>query len=127
MPRPKNSPSKLWSKLKPLARQMRHKPTLAENTLWQAVRRKALGINFRRQHAIDRFIVDFYAPAVNLVVEVDGSIHEYTEEEDAIRQLFLEEVYGLTFLRFSNGNVIKHTEAVLESIAEKIAELQTPP
>lgn len=127
MSRPNNSSHKLWLKLKPLARQMRHEPTSAEDILWQKLRRKALGINFRRQHAIDKFIVDFYAPAVNLVIEVDGSIHDYTEEEDVIRQLYLEEVYELTFLRFSNGDVIQHIEAVLERIAEKIIELQTPP
>ncbi|MEL6308715.1 MAG: DUF559 domain-containing protein [Chloroflexota bacterium] len=85
----------LWAKLKPLAKQMRHAPTPAEDVLWQGLRRNALGIKFRRQHAIDRFIVDFFAYKIKLVVEVDGSIHEYTAEEDAIRQQYLEEVYGL--------------------------------
>ncbi|MGB7339880.1 MAG: endonuclease domain-containing protein [Phototrophicaceae bacterium] len=119
----KTSPE-LWAKLKPLAKQMRHQPTPAENLLWQRLRRKALGVRFRRQHAINRFIVDFYAPKINLVIEVDGSIHDYTQEEDAIRQIFLEEVYGLTFLRFSNGDVIKNMTAVLSVIDETIHTLQ---
>ncbi|MCI0351716.1 MAG: DUF559 domain-containing protein, partial [Acidobacteriales bacterium] len=109
----------LWDKLKPLAKQMRHAPTPAEDALWQRLCRHAVcGAKFRRQHAIDRFIVDFYCPVAQLVVEVDGVIHEYTEEEDAIRQQFLEDVHGLTVLRFTNGDVLQKIDAVLESIAE---------
>ncbi|MEL7433602.1 MAG: DUF559 domain-containing protein [Chloroflexota bacterium] len=114
---------KLWAKLKPLAKQMRHDPTPAEDILWQRLRRNALGNKFRRQHAVDCFIVDFYAPKVKLVVEVDGAIHEYTAEEDAIRQQYLEEVFGLIFLRFENGDVIKQTSAVVSVIGEKVQQL----
>jgi very-short-patch-repair endonuclease len=40
---------------------MRRQPTLAEDILWQFLRRGGVaGMKFRRQHAIDRFIVDFY-------------------------------------------------------------------
>src|SRR5689334_5456897 len=91
----------LWAKIKPLARQMRHEPTPAENVLWQKLRRKGVAdAGFRRQHPIDRFIVDFYCHEARLVVEVDGSIHEYTQEEDALRQEFLESL-GLRVIRFS--------------------------
>jgi very-short-patch-repair endonuclease len=118
-PRPANTSPALWEKLKPLAKQMRHAPTPAEDVLWQKLRRHALGgIKFRRQHAIDRFIVDFYCATANLVVEVDGSIHEYTVEEDAVRQQFLEDVHGLTVLRFSNGDVLGNINSVLEVIGE---------
>src|SRR5687768_11406422 len=81
----------LWEKLKPLARQMRREPTFAENALWQHLRgRKTAGAKFRRQHAIDRFIVDFFCHEARLIIEVDGQIHDYTPEEDSIRQAFLE-------------------------------------
>ena len=120
------SSRELWTKLKPLARQMRHEPTPAEDKLWQKLRNNALnGKKFRRQHTIDRFIVDFYCASAKLVVEVDGSIHDYTAEEDAIRQQFLEEVHGLTVIRFSNGDVIQNIEAVLEQIGEYLTA--TPP
>jgi very-short-patch-repair endonuclease len=117
--RPANTSPTLWEKLKPLAKEMRHAPTPAENTLWQKLRRHGLGGHkFRRQHVIDRFIVDFYCASAKLVVEVDGSVHEYTVEEDAIRQQFLEEVHGLTVLRFSNGDVLGNLNGVLEAIEE---------
>ena len=80
-------PPALWAKLKPLAREMRKKPTPAEAKLWQRLRRKQVrGIKFRRQFAIDRFITDFCSPAVRLIIEVDGSIHNQQQEYDAIKQ-----------------------------------------
>ncbi len=105
-----------WEKLKPLARQMRCEPTLAEDSLWQKLRNKQLlGFKFRRQHSIDRFIVDFYCADVRLVIEVDGGIHEYTQEEDAIRQEFLES-RGYRMLRFVNEEVLQDMERVLAEI-----------
>jgi very-short-patch-repair endonuclease len=82
-PLPKAKPE-LWAALKVLGRQMRRAPTPAEDALWQRIRGRQLGMKFRRQHAIDRFIVDFYCLETALVVEVDGKIHEYTAAEDAI-------------------------------------------
>ncbi len=111
------TPPQLWEKLKPLARQMRREPTLAEERLWQSLKGKQLSeFKFRRQHVIDRFIVDFYCRKAWLVVEVDGEIHDYTFEEDAIRQEFLESL-GLRVVRFRNEEVLEEIEGVLEEIA----------
>lgn len=110
----------LWKKLKPLARQMRHEPTPAENVLWQRLRnRKVVNTKFRRQHAIGRFIVDFYAAAANLVIEVDGPIHDYTQKEDTIRQEWLES-QGLRVIRFTNDQVLQDIEAVLTTITTEL-------
>jgi very-short-patch-repair endonuclease len=99
---------------------MRHNPTEAENALWQRLRDKGIGAKFRRQHAIDRFIVDFYCAKSKLLIEVDGGIHDYTKEEDAIRQEFLEEVHSLQMLRFTNEEVLNNIEYVLERIKESL-------
>ncbi|MBC1236858.1 endonuclease domain-containing protein [Nostoc sp. 2RC] len=120
----KTSPE-LWEKLKPLARQMRHKPTSAENHLWQYLRnRLLLGYKFRRQHSIDRFIVDFWCSQAQLIIEVDGAIHQYTQAEDAIRQQFLE-TQGYKILRFSNEAVLYNTNEVLNKIQSFL--LSQPP
>jgi very-short-patch-repair endonuclease len=96
---------------------MRHEPTPAEKQLWQKLRNKQiLGFKFRRQHSIDRFIVDFYCGEVGLVVEVDGAIHDYTHEEDRLRQDFLESL-GLRVLRFTNAEVLTSMDGVLQVIA----------
>jgi very-short-patch-repair endonuclease len=111
----------LWGKLKPLAREMRHEPTKAENCLWQAVRRHQIAnAHFRRQHAIERFILDFYCDEAKLVVEVDGEIHQYTKEEDAARQEFLESL-DLRVIRFTNQQVLSDLDAVIESIRRALA------
>lgn len=109
-----------WERLKPLARAKRQMPTPAEKRLWQRIRQRQLhGIKFRRQQAIGQFIVDFYAPEIGLVIEVDGPAHEATAEQDTIRQAFLESV-GLRVLRFTNDEVLGDIEEVLKRIASVV-------
>jgi very-short-patch-repair endonuclease len=111
---------RLWEKLQPIAREMRHDPTPAENTLWQKLRGNQLdGLYFRRQHGIGRFIVDFCCCQAKLVIEVDGSIHQYTVEEDAIRQEFIESL-GFRVIRFTNDEVLNDLVHVLIRIKETI-------
>lgn len=93
-------------------------PTPAEERLWQALRRRQLnGLRFRRQHVFERFIVDFYCPAVALVIEVDGDIHDRQQEYDALRTEFLEAL-GLFVLRFRNEDVFENLPGVIERIGE---------
>jgi very-short-patch-repair endonuclease len=106
----------LWEKLKPLARQKRKEPTEAEKRLWENLLNKQLsGYKFRRQHAIERFIVDFYCAEAGLVLEVDGPIHQYNKEDDIIRQAYIEN-QDLRLLRFSNEAVLNHLDEVLNKI-----------
>jgi very-short-patch-repair endonuclease len=111
-----NTDSALWEKLKPIAREMRGKPTEAENLLWQRLRRHQLhGLSFRRQHSIGQFVVDFYCGKARLVIEIDGPIHQYQGEEDLIRQNFLESL-NLKVLRFSNDYVLNNMNEVIKQI-----------
>ena len=64
---------------------MRHQPTESEAKLWEALRGGQLGVHFKRQVRIVEFIVDFLAPGVKLVVEVDGGSHRGREAADARR------------------------------------------
>jgi very-short-patch-repair endonuclease len=108
--------SRLWQELKPLVREKRCMPTPAEEHLWRCLRNKQLsGYKFRRQHPIDRFITDFYCAEAQLVIEVDGPIHDNTQEQDALRQEFLES-RDLSVLRFSNAAVLNSTKNVLAEI-----------
>ncbi len=110
----------LWEKLRPLAQEMRHEPTPAERRLWGQIRnRKVKGVKFRRQVPIERFIVDFLAMKARLVVEVDGAYHQYTGEEDLIRQEFLE-AQRLKVVRFSNQDVMTNLEGVVAWIKENL-------
>jgi very-short-patch-repair endonuclease len=111
----------LWAKLKPLAREKRHEPTSAESKLWSYLRgRKFENQKFRRQHTIERFIVDFFCAERKLVIEVDGEIHQYTSVEDSIRQEFLQNL-GFRVVRFTNDEVLNSIEGVLTTISAALA------
>jgi len=118
-----HTPPHLWEQLKPFAREMRHDPTRAEAALWQALRgRRLAGLRFRRQHAIDQFIVDFYCSDKRLVVEADGSAHENQRGYDEARDHTLSAL-GFSVLRFTNDQILLSLDHVLETIAAQAAIL----
>ena len=104
------------------ARKLRQDSTDSERHLWYHLRRKQiLGVQFYRQKPIGAYIVDFYAPAVKLVIELDGSQHAEERHKiyDEKRTLFLEE-QGLMVLRFNNVDVLKNTHGVLDVILQSM-------
>jgi leucyl-tRNA synthetase len=104
------------------AKENRKNPTESEDKLWQNIRSEKLGFKFRRQHLIDKYIVDFVCLAKGLVIEVDGDIHELTQEEDEIRTEQLGE-YGFTVIRFTNDEILKDISNVLKKIEAKATTL----
>ena len=92
--------------------------TDAEQLLWSRLRRKQiLGLQFYRQKPLLNYIVDFYCPAVNLVIECDGGQH-YTQdglEADRSRDRALNEL-ELETLRFSNHQILAEIDDVIELI-----------
>ena len=104
------------------ARRLRAAMTDAEQCLWSRLRRKQIhGVQFYRQKPIGSYIVDFYAPAADLVVEVDGARHlePRKAEEDEVRTAFLKS-QGLRVLRFDDREVLLATDAVIEAIAAEV-------
>lgn len=116
----------LYGLLKDYAKQMRFKPTEAEEILWKTLSGKKLeGYKFRRQHIIGQYITDFICLRENLIIEVDGLIHQLPEnqESDADRTDWLRKE-GYHVIRFTNNEVIHETEKVLTTI---LAVLKAPP
>jgi very-short-patch-repair endonuclease len=111
------------------AREMRHPQTVAETTLWHALRNRQIGFKFRRQHPIERFIIDFYCAEAKLLIEVDGESHLEPEQEvyDKARTKYLEEL-GYKVIRFTNNDVRYSIGAVVDQILQivkiRIAELK---
>jgi very-short-patch-repair endonuclease len=105
------------------ARQMRNNPTKAENLLWQTLRRKALGVRFRRQQPMGPFVVDFYCSRARLVVELDGELHanEETRRNDEERTRRLEQT-DCRVIRFWNGEVLNDLDGVVARIRSALAE-----
>ena len=99
------------------ARELRHPQTPAEANLWRHLRDRNLGYKFRRQHPIDRFIVDFYCAEAKLCIEIDGGSHFESEQEeyDNARTEILEEL-GYQVIRFTNEDVRYNIHAVVDEI-----------
>jgi very-short-patch-repair endonuclease len=106
------------------ARELRHPQTPAEATLWGALRNRNLNYKFRRQHPIDRFIVDFYCAQAKLCIEIDGDSHGEASqvEYDAARTACLEEL-GYKVIRFNNEDVRYNPDAVLDEIIRTVETL----
>jgi very-short-patch-repair endonuclease len=102
--------------LQQAAKGLRKEMTSAERQLWNGLRGWKLA-KFRRQHPLDRFILDFYCPAHRLCIEVDGSVHdtENQRERDAARDEALAAA-GIRTLRIRNEEVLTDIRAVLRRI-----------
>jgi very-short-patch-repair endonuclease len=100
------------------AKALRASQTSAEARLWSALRNRKLDRwKFRRQHPVDRFIVDFVTIAGKLVVEVDGATHSMPAEieYDKKRTAILESL-GFHVLRVDNEDVFKNLDGVIDTI-----------
>jgi very-short-patch-repair endonuclease len=107
-------------KIQHRAGELRHNQTPAEAKLWSRLRAHQLnGVQFRRQHAIGNYIVDFCAPGQKLIIEVDGGQHLEQEEYDNERIAFFESK-GYRVLRFWNKDVLREIESVLGAIVEAV-------
>lgn len=96
-----------------------------ERKLWSVLRAKKLkGLKFRRQHGIGPYIVDFYCHELKLIIEVDGSSHDETEQYDSNREEFLM-AQGFNILRFTNKDVLHNLAGVIEKI-EIVSEETSP-
>lgn len=100
------------------ARQLRKSATRQERLLWRHLRNRQLqGWKFRRQHPVDRYIIDFYCPEARLAIELDGGGHNFASREslDQERTSFLASK-NILVLRFWNHQINRELDSVLEKI-----------
>ncbi len=102
------------------ARQMRFALTPSEAALWRELSARKLGVQFRRQVAIGgRFIADFCAPSVRLIVEVDGSYHASRAAADARRDRALVRL-GYRVLRLPAALVLSQPAEAVARVREAL-------
>ena len=99
---------------------MRHHMTVTEQILWRQLAGCALGVAFKRQVPVDRYILDFLAPSVKLLVEVDGAIHSVRRKRDARRDHVLQRL-GYRVLRLDAELVRRN---VAQAVARVVAALR---
>ncbi|MCL2291060.1 MAG: endonuclease domain-containing protein [Bacteroidetes bacterium] len=93
---------------------------LSEVLFWKQVHKgKFFGINFNRQKIIGNYIVDFYVPSLSLVIEIDGSSHNYKEEYDFKREEFFKSL-GLLVYKIPDIEVKKNLSWIMEGLKDFI-------
>lgn len=114
--------------LKQSRKHLRNNGTSAEAFLWKHLsKRKLNGRKFRRQQSLGNYIVDFYCPSEDLIIELDGEYHNNPEarEKDLKRDNHLERL-GFKVLRFENKLVFDDLDGVLKTISDNLKETKTP-
>jgi very-short-patch-repair endonuclease len=102
-----------------LARHFRKNPTESEDAVWQMLRNRQIkNLKWRRQQVLAGFIADFYCAELNVVLEIDGSVHDNEEvkEYDEFRtSVFASK--GIKVFRLKNENCDKqHLTELIENI-----------
>ena len=106
------------------ARDMRRFAQEPERALWRELAGGKLGVSFRRQVVIgERYIADFVAPAVRLVVEVDGGIHAVRRAADARRDRDLARL-GYHVLRIPAAVVMRDIGAAVALVQSALEGLR---
>lgn len=106
--------------LKSRAKTLRKAGNFSEVVFWKEVRNKSFwNIDFDRQRIIGNYIVDFYVKALGLVVEIDGEIHNFQEEYDEKREMYLKNL-GLKVFRISTTKMLFDTENVMKELEQFI-------
>jgi leucyl-tRNA synthetase len=111
--------SRIYSSIAGFRKELKNNLTKAEDILWQKIRRNSLGVKIRRQHVVGRYIADFICLSHNLIIEVDGKIHEQQKEQDRERTEYLND-RGFRVIRFTNEDIETNIDAVVEKIKTEL-------
>ena len=100
-----------------VAKRLRQSMSSAEVALWLALRERPAGLKFRRQHPSGPYVADFYCHAARLVIEVDGTAHDFGNRptRDAARDGWFA-ARGPKTLRVPAADIYRDTDAVVAHI-----------
>ena len=108
-------------------RELRRRATQAERILWSLLRGKQTGSKWRRQHAIGRYVLDFFCPAESLALEIEGASHRSDEAflRDQERDRWLGGI-GIRVLRVTHEEVMRDARAVVRRVCLNIPHPASP-
>lgn len=107
-------------RLKNNSRSLRKKSTPQEIKLWARFKNKRFhNLKFRRQHIIDKYIVDFICLEKKIIIELDGCQHKREKDTryDRKRNEYLKSL-DFAVLRFWNNEVNENLDGVVMKIEE---------
>ncbi len=97
-------------------KELRNNSTDTEKILWNYLKwSKFHWLKFRRQHSIDRYIVDFYCTKYKIAIEIDWNVHIDRQEYDDLRTEYLNACW-IKIIRFTNDEIVKDIEKVLNKL-----------
>lgn len=108
-----------------LGKNLRNNSTKEEIILWQYLKQKQLGVKFRRQQPIDKYITDFVCFEKKIIIELDGGQHNSSLgiQKDRSRDLFFTN-NGYKVIRIWNNEINQNIEGVIRKIQ---SEIECPP
>ncbi|MGC4065029.1 MAG: DUF559 domain-containing protein [Polyangiaceae bacterium] len=119
MPAPRRRNPALQATLAERAALLRARSTSSEHALWTLLSGGKLGVSFRRQVPVGRYIADFTAPSVKLIVEVDGGYHSRRAVADARRDRDLRRL-GYRLVHLPAELVLSQPAAALQLVLAAI-------
>ena len=112
-------------KLKVRAKELRKAGNLSEVLFWMQVKKgKIFKLDFHRQKIIGNYIVDFYCPALDLIVEIDGASHNFKIEYDKKRENYLKSL-GLNIIHYDDVEIKRNLNSVIENLKEYCFKLKS--
>ena len=95
--------------------------SLPEVLLWQQLRKKPGGVQFRRQYPAGAYVLDFFCATANIAVEIDGEAHNRGDrpQRDLARDEWLRS-QGIQVMRISAVDVLKNLDGVLLAISAAV-------
>ena len=108
------------------AKALRSNQTEAEQRLWYHLRaHRFMGMKFKRQKPVGRYIVDFVCLERRLIIELDGGQPAEQAAYDRERDAYLRSE-GYTVMRFWNNDIMQELEGVLEQIRRALSPDPSP-
>jgi very-short-patch-repair endonuclease len=100
-------------KLTLLSKKLRKSGNLSEVLMWNVFKNKNFKhLDFDRQKIIGNYIVDFYCPNLQIVIEIDGNSHNDKQEYDETRDLYLNRL-GLRVIHIEDIAVLNDLNQVI--------------
>ncbi|NJS14246.1 MAG: DUF559 domain-containing protein [Sphingopyxis sp.] len=101
--------------------------TLPEVLLWQQLKKRPGGYQFRKQHPVGSYVLDFACIRARLAIEVDGEAHNRGDrpERDAARDAFVL-TQGFITIRIPVAEVLNDLVGVVQFITEQCRQRAHP-
>lgn len=109
-------------RLKTNSRSLRRKSTPQEIKLWSRIKNRSFhNLKLRRQHIIDKYIIDFICLEKKIIIELDGMQHKREKDikYDAKRNNYLKNL-GFIVLRFWNNEINENLNGIMLKIEKFI-------